>query len=413
MASGRVLRSMIATAVISSGLLVVTAVPAFALSETADATWMTSGKVYASAQVGTTLYIGGIFTKVKEFPNGGGGSYEVNNLAAIDLVTGAGIASFNPDVTNSLGTASVRSLALSPDGTILYVGGNFDAVDGQPRANIAAIDLATGQPTGYAPQVAQSSGVLAQVNAILTTTARVYFGGKFSTVNGSNRAKLAATAPDGTLDAVWKPKTNNLVTSLAFAPDGQSIYVGGKFTTVTVNSTVFSRPLVARVTADTGDVLVFQLCVPCDSQLTSNRVHAVLATSTHVYLGIGAKGPNWVGGYDTGTGARLWKFNTVGNVQALALTADGSRLFFGGHFGTARLQQSVCGGTKFLHGLAIISNPATTHTLDCSWVPSIEPFGSNFQGVWTLSLNGTHVWIGGGFKKIGGIDHQNLARFTL
>ena len=322
-----------------------------------------------------------------------------------------GISSFTPDVTNSLDITTVRSLAISSDGSTLYAGGSFDAVDGHARDNLAAIDLATGQATDYAPQVVNGGGGLTKVAAIGTTPGAISFGGRFSTVDGKRRAKVAATAADGTLISTWRPLLDNRVEALALADDG-SIFIGGKFTTVTVGGNVFSRQLVAQVTADTADVLSFSLTN--DSQLTDNVVHTILATSTRVDLGVGAHGPNWVGSYDGGSGTLVWKFGTVGNVQALSMTPDGSRLYFGGHFGTGRLQQTVC-GTQQLHGLAFMASPGTTgsHSPDCGWIPSIEPFGSNFQGIWTIQNTPSFVWVGGGFKAVGGVSHLNLARFTL
>jgi hypothetical protein len=387
------------------------AAPASALTTSADVgPWMTNGHVYTSVIVGNTLYIGGTFTKVEELASGGA-SYAANNLAAIDVTTGAGISSFTPDVTNSLGKTAIRSLATSPDGSTLYVGGTFDAVDGHARANLAAIDLGTGQATAYAPQVENGGGGITKVAAIVTTPTTIYFGGRFSAVDGTRRAKAAATAFDGTLISTWKPFLNNRVEAMAVASDG-SIFIGGKFTTVTVGGNVFARQLVARVTPDTADVLPFSLTN--DSELTDNVVHTILATPTRAYLGVGAHGPNWIGSYDVDTGVRVWKFGTVGNVQALSMTPDRSRLYFGGHFGTGRLQQTVCGNQQ-LHGLAFMTNPEATgsHSPDCSWIPSIEPFGSNFQGIWTINNTPSYIWVGGGFKAVGGVSHLNLARFTL
>ncbi len=408
--NGRFARASIVATVVTA-ILFVAAVPASALSTSADdGPWMANGRVYTSVRVGDTLYVGGTFTKVEELASGGD-SYAANNLAAIDVTTGAGISSFTPDVTNSLDTTTVRSLAVSSDGSTLYVGGTFDAVDGQARHNLAAIDLATGQATAYAPQVENGGGGLTKVAAIVTTPGAIYFGGRFSTVDGKRRAKAAATALDGTLMSSWRPILNNRVEALAVADDG-SIFIGGKFTTVTVGGNAFARQLVAQVTADTADVLSFSLTN--DSQLTDNVVHTILATSTRVYLGVGAHGPNWVGSYNVGSGTLVWKFGTVGNVQALSMTPDGSRLYFGGHFGTGRLQQTVC-GTQHLHGLGFMVNPGTTgsHAPDCSWIPSIEPFGSNYQGIWTIQTTPSSIWVGGGFKAVGGVSHLNLARFTL
>ena len=64
-----------------------TARPASAtFSATPDPTWMTNGIVYAIAQSGNTIYIGGRFTSVRACPVGTtctGNVVAVNNLAAL------------------------------------------------------------------------------------------------------------------------------------------------------------------------------------------------------------------------------------------------------------------------------------------------------------------------------------------
>jgi hypothetical protein len=49
-------------------------------------------------------------------------------------------------------------------------------------------------------------------------------------------------------------------------------------------------------------------------------------------------------------------------------------------------------------------------SLDCSWIPQLEPFGANYQGVWDLDLTSSHVWFSGRFNKVTGIGQQNIAR---
>ena len=49
----------------------------------------------------------------------------------------------------------VSALALSPDGETLYVGGYFGSVNGQTRANIAAVDADDGRPAGVGAAVLQ------------------------------------------------------------------------------------------------------------------------------------------------------------------------------------------------------------------------------------------------------------------
>lgn len=88
-----------------------------------------------------------------------GGSFVVGAVSANDVllggfeVTGGGVSrptlaaldpyghptSFAPQIDGN-----VNALVLSPDRKTLYIGGNFTTVNGQPRANLAAFDAATG-----------------------------------------------------------------------------------------------------------------------------------------------------------------------------------------------------------------------------------------------------------------------------
>ena len=82
----------------------------------------------------------------------------------------------------------------------------------------------------------------------------------------------------------------------------------------------------------------------------------------------------------------------------------------GGHFGTARLQQNVCGNIP-LHGLMSM-NPATGAVI-CDWLPAITPWGANFTGAWTMVSTGSQLWVGGFIDAINGLPHSGFARWTL
>jgi hypothetical protein len=150
------------------------------------------------------------------------------------------------------------------------------------------------------------------------------------------------------------------------------------------------------------------------------------ATPTRLYGGFGA-GRNFLAAFylDKGdSGVRAWRFATVGNVQAVTLTPDRSRLFFGGHFGINRSNQRVCDG-KRLRGLASV-NPATGK-IYCDWIPSLDQVRRpNYNGTWALTTTGSYLWVGGGFIGVSDsinprptgngvteVPQTNLARFTL
>jgi hypothetical protein len=140
---------------------------------------------------------------------------------------------------------------------------------------------------------------------------------------------------------------------------------------------------------------------------------SLVATPTRLYGGFG-KIPNFAAAFrlDNGTsGSQVWKFSTVGNVQKVVLSADGTKLFIGGHFGTGQLQQRVCNNSANLRALALLNT--SNGSLDCSWIPQLEPWGDNFQGVWDMLLTPTHVWFSGRFTHVTGVAQQNVARVLL
>src|SRR5919107_777448 len=366
---------------------------------------------------GNTLYIGGEFTRVRENPPGvAGRSFAANSLAAIDVATGEAISTWNPNVTG--GNAMIRALELSADGNKLFIGGNFTAVGGQPRQNLAAVDAASGTVEPFAPTV-MASGQTPWVYALLANDSKLYVGGAFNIVEGRSRPRLAAfDLSTGALDTAWRPKTNGInVRELEFDNAGTSIFVAGRFNSLTGSDGASGqRESVARVFTDTGNLhpWAIPLGVVGDPQVGFDLT--VSADGKRLYGGFGL-GPNFLAAFrlDNGnTGSQLWKFNTVGDVQTVALSPDESRLFFGGHFGTNQLEQTVC-GNRVLSGLASV-NPATG-AIYCDWVPQLAPSTNNGNGAWDMSDTGEALWVGGGFTEVTGgvppttVTQPNIARF--
>src|SRR6266487_7048912 len=107
----------------------------------------TNNKVDVLAYVGGAVYAGGDFTTMSFH----GRTYRRRHLGAVSAATGAP-TSFSPRVNGT-----VMSLAPSPDGKVLYVGGKFTMVGKHPRLNVAAFDVATGKLTSFAPSVIAGS----------------------------------------------------------------------------------------------------------------------------------------------------------------------------------------------------------------------------------------------------------------
>ena len=101
--------------------------------------WQTNAPVWALAATGGRLFAGGGFTSVRP-PGSALGTNETprSYMAAFDAGTGNLLAFFNHTFD-----ARVQALAVSPDGSTVYAGGQFTQVDGLYRAHLAAFNSST------------------------------------------------------------------------------------------------------------------------------------------------------------------------------------------------------------------------------------------------------------------------------
>ena len=118
-----------------------------------------------------------------------------SNLLAYDIRTGVLINSWAPTVNGVIDVVTA-----SPDGSRIYIGGQFTNVNGQTKNRIAALN-----PTTGAVIAAFAASADARVRAIAATTTTVYFGGLVTAVNGAARSRVAAVrASDGAV-LPWAP----------------------------------------------------------------------------------------------------------------------------------------------------------------------------------------------------------------
>src|SRR6478752_4696960 len=234
----RSLRRMVAVIVFSMltvGLVAVSGTPAMAdtappagtpatVSADAMPTWQINGVVWSQVVVGNTVYVTGSFTRARPpgVPAGGAGEVDANNIFAYDIRTGNRVASFSHNL-NGQGLV----IAASPDGSRVYVGGDFTTVDGAARNHVAAFATATGAlDANFAPNVSN------QVKALTASGSTLYIGGGYGSVNGSTRTNLAAVnSTTGALSSTWRPTADGgTVWSMVLAPDGSRVIAGGSFT---------------------------------------------------------------------------------------------------------------------------------------------------------------------------------------
>ncbi len=151
--------------------------------------------------------------------------------------------------------ASRRSLLLFMSAVLLALVGSLLTVGTGRSADAVQLPKATivsDDPVDWTPHALNG-----EVHALIQIGNRVIVGGTFTTIRSatsttqiSRRAIFAYNATTGALDNAFLPTVNGNVETLLPSDDGQSVYVGGSFTTV--NGT--SRTRLARINLADGSL---------------------------------------------------------------------------------------------------------------------------------------------------------------
>ena len=395
---------------------------------TADAlpTVQIDGVVWTQVVVGNTVYVGGSFSNAR--PAGaqpGQNTTTRNNLLAFDIRTGDLITSWNPNAN-----AQVRALAVSPDGTRLYAGGDFTSIGGVPRYRIAAFDVATG-----ALDTSFNAGFDYQVRAIGATNSTVYVGGAFSNANGQPRTRLAAfTASNGAL-LPWNPTANASVSAVAVAPDASSVVVGGSFTEVNGSSNPGYG--LARLHPTTGAHLPLPANTLIRNGTSRGAILGLTGDSDNVYAvgytyGRSGGTLEGVAAIRWSDGELAWIRDTHGDTYSVHPEGDvvytASHTHYGANIGSLT-QEDVFADWDFYR--------ATASTQYATRIVGKEPLGyTNFEGLpgptmlnfwpdldtgivtgqgqgpWHVTGNEDYIVYGGEFRNVNFRPQQGLVRFT-
>ncbi|MCU7728919.1 delta-60 repeat domain-containing protein [Actinoplanes sp. KI2] len=367
-----------------SGALTLAATPVAAavplISAKPDRTVGFDGLVYASAQVGTTVYLGGNFTHAIV----DGKPVARKRLAAVDTRTGQLL----PWAPRSDGTV----LAVTVAGSTLYVTGTFTTIAGLPRAGLAGINLSTGN---VGPLQHTITGT---PRALAATAGRLFVGGDFTKVDGRAAPNLAAfRLSDGAVDTGFRGSANKKVQVLYAA--GPRLYVGGYFTSL--NNVTGTGRLAALRPAD-GQV------DPQFRSATPYPVYALTATADRLFAALAGPGGRVVAYQPNGT--LMWSSVTDGDVQAI--TYLNGAIYAGGHFTVVcptpfASATAWCKVTKLDHPKLAAWDPATGAVL--AW----NPQSNGKWGVLTLGADPVRrtITVGGDFTAFGTAARLRFAKF--
>jgi hypothetical protein len=356
---------------------------------TVDPDWsptVAGGYVKSLVLSGDTLYLAGAFTHV----NG----QARNRAAALDAASGS-VRDWDPDAN-----AAVKSMVVS--GMTVYLGGDFTNVGGQTRAYLAAVDASTGQATAWNPGVSGAFGATVSVEALLIAHGRLFVGGYFTGVGGQPRSMAASVdLPSGLVDA-WDPGVDSVTlvapTVFALAEDGNTIYLGGVFTTVGASS----RVNLAAVDATTGLTTSWdaQADLGLSGGLPTASVSALAVYHEALFVGgilfnIGGQPRAFAAALDTTTGsATAW--DPQPNMLATTFSGIGDTIYVGGLFG------------------ALASSPRTNLAAVDLRTRKVTPWNPTASAnVWALLSVSNSIYLGGEFKFVSGLVRSNLAAVDL
>lgn len=382
------------------------------------------GVAWQATVIGGTVYVAGKFNNARPFGAAAGTQLvSRRNILAFDLATGQLKGTFAP-VLNGQALA----IAASPDGSRIYVGGDFTTVNGVQRLRVAALDPTTGALiNGFAPKMG------ATVRAIVASNSTVWMGGTFTSVGSASRNRLASVrASDGALLS-WAPNAaNGRVNALALSPVEDRVVVGGAFTTLNGSS----KPGygLGMVGATSGTNLPIQV----------NDVVRDAGTDSAI-LSLSSDGTSFYGtGYIFGTGGNLegafasnWSDARVKWIEdchgdSYGAFASNTAVYVAGHphycqnlggfpevnprvwHRAVSFSKAVTGTlTKDTQGYPSFTGQPAPSMLN--WFPDMDTgtASGQSQGPWAVTGDNNYVVMVGEFRNVNQSPQQGLSRFAL
>ena len=343
------------------------------------------------ALAGTSVYVGGDFLFVNKVIRHG--------IAALDS-DGVPTA-FDPDA----GSDALNDVyAIAVRGNDIYLGGSFKTMGGQRRNRIAKVSKAGVLDPNFNPNI--TGGNPGGVATIVVTSTDVFVGGNFSAIGGQPRVNLAKVNPiTGLVDAGRRSFDPDPVASTssgrvsALQVLGDDVYVSGNFTSIGGAW----RNQIAKISAATGDADVsFNANVSGGSAYGPNIDDVVLARETLFVAGdfslIGGAARNNVATLNPKTGGEVTGFNpnvTGGQRPTVyRIRVTDQEVYIGGFF-------THVGGQAQSHVARLTRTGASS---------AFEPRVAD--AVVALATSNTTLYVGGLFYKVGGRQRLEYAQFT-
>jgi len=333
--------------------------------------------VFTTATDGTNLYVGGRFSAVNP--------YSAPRLAIVDQTSG------NSATTCDLGTGFLGGYvaAIVTVGNSIYAAGNFNQYRGAVVGKLAKIDATS---CAIDPVFIGGGGFGAQLGetiyALAISGSSLYVVGNISTYRGTTIPRMVKLdLATGAADPAFNPSPGPDAPSTAIVVSGTSVYVGGGFTHIGGVAT----PYLAKLDAATGAVdTVFAAAPGPDFFVTTLAI-----TANQLYVG--------------------GSFTHFAGIQTALARVDANS----GALDTA-FTQSVANvstvSSFLLSGNALYigrTGPPLLEKIDTAAGTTDATFGAGAgfnSGVYSLLLANSSLYVGGSFTTYRGASANNLAK---
>ncbi|MGL5826860.1 MAG: hypothetical protein ACRCYU_18930, partial [Nocardioides sp.] len=336
------------------------------------------------------------------------GTVARSGLAAYDLATGALRSDFNPAPDGQ-----VNIVKASANAQAVFVGGEFDRIGGQARAKIAKLDIVTGSNVAGFTTSANSYVKDMAVRADGTT---LYLGGNFDTLNGAPAARLAAVdantgATLTNFDLPLTEPTNDIseggLRAMALSADETRLMVIGNFRKIAG----LRRPLIAQIdvagpTAVVTDWHTDLYDQPCgrngkvgfmrDIDIDPDGQTLYVVSSGHFYYPACDTVNAFSMANDTVNKRPAWTARIGDTLEAVA--ADRDALYVSGHF--RYLDTETKSDPRFQ-----IAALDPDNGQGINWVPD----AGGFRGVLTLELEPAGLFAGSDGDAFNKVNHGRNA----
>ena len=389
-------------------------------------------QVLAIEQIGNTIYVGGKFLNVVERRDRP--AFNQSFIAAFDATTGRWIDWWRPSF-NGL----VHALEASPDGTRLFVGGEFTSVNGAPDTRgFVSLDPATGRIQNDfvvsvdPPPGSPNPGV---VREIVAGANHLYLGGSFNYITGPTRTsrvyvwKVARVSlANGTPDTSWRPVVSGggVWGIVEDTSRGRVHFVGDYNST---NGSTAEKNL-STVTISNGQI-VTGLVVPINTTPTQDNYFDIAIAGGRLWLAgtqhevkmldINTRQEirRWFSGYSSNLGYA----NIGGDYQALGVSADGTRVYAACHCWGAFREIALSVTT-----LTQAQAQPIVHTTPSNPIRGLQAFDAvtgDYLDEWRPDIRGSSggwalhgapdgcLWAGGDLNRValGDVYNNGIVRF--